>query len=86
VRLGFDVVQALERRLADVRTVVRPGSFGVLARNAVPSVLIEIGYLTNATDAVRLRDETYRALVAEAIAEGAATFLQVPRKVAAHGS
>jgi N-acetylmuramoyl-L-alanine amidase len=83
VRLGFDVVEAFERRLSDVRTVVRPGSFGVLARNAVPSVLVEIGYLTNATDAARLQDETYRRLVAEAIAEGATRFLEVRLKVAA---
>ena len=83
IRLGFDVVQAIERRLGRVRTTVRPGEFGVLARNAVPSVLIEIGYLTNATDAVRLQDAAYRGLVAEAIAEGAATFLEIPLKVAA---
>jgi len=62
---------------------VRPGTFGVLARNAVPSVLVEIGYLTNPGDAVRLQDDAYRALVAEAIAEGAATFLEAPTKLAA---
>jgi len=83
VRLGFDVVRAIERRLGDVRTAVRPGTFGVLARNAVPSVLVEIGYLTNPGDAVRLQDDAYRALVAEAIAEGAATFLEAPTKLAA---
>jgi N-acetylmuramoyl-L-alanine amidase len=83
VRLGLDVVEAIERHLGDIRTIVRPGRFGVLARNAVPSVLVEIGYLTNATDAVRLQDEAYRTRVAQAIADGAAAFLQEPMSLAA---
>ena len=82
VRLGLDVVDAIERSLDGIRTAVRPGKFGVLARNAVPSVLVEIGYLTNASDAVRLQDDAYRARVAEAIADGAVTFLREPINLA----
>jgi N-acetylmuramoyl-L-alanine amidase len=83
VRLGLDVSEAIERRLGEVRTVVRPGTFGVLARNTVPSVLVEIGYLTNPGDAARIQDERYRTLVAQAIAEGAAAFLGEPMNLAA---
>lgn len=77
VRLGLDVSEAIGHALgSEVRTVVRPGKFGVLARNTVPSVLVEIGYLTNPDDAARLRDDGYRARIAEAIADGAAAFVE----------
>jgi N-acetylmuramoyl-L-alanine amidase len=83
VRLGLDVVEAIERTLGDVRTTVRPGAFGVLTRNTVPSVLVEIGYLTNPTDAARIADDTYLTQVAQAIADGAAAFLRDPTALAA---
>jgi N-acetylmuramoyl-L-alanine amidase len=82
MRLGLDMLAAVEERLDGVRAVARPGTFGVLARNAVPSVLVEIGYLTNPSDVVRLRDDAYRDLIAEAIADGAARFLAAPVTVA----
>lgn len=75
LRLGLAVVEALEQRLGDVRTLVRPGDYGVLARNAVPSVLLEVGYLTNPADAARLRDEAYRDLVTDAVIDAVDTFL-----------
>jgi N-acetylmuramoyl-L-alanine amidase len=77
-RLGRHVAEAIERRLAPIRTTVRPGRFGVLARNAVPSILIEVGYITNPGDVARIGDESYRGLVAQAIADGTAAFLRAP--------
>ena len=77
-RLARNVAEAIEQRLAPIRTVVRPGRFGVLARNAVPSILIEVGYLTNPGDVARIGDENHRGLVAQAIADGAAAFLRAP--------
>jgi N-acetylmuramoyl-L-alanine amidase len=77
-RLGRHVAEAIEQRLAPIRTTVRPGRFGVVVRNAVPSILVEIGYLTNPGDVARLGDENYRGLVAQAIADGTAAFLRAP--------
>ncbi len=77
-RLARNVTEAIEQRLAPIRTTVRPGRFGVLRRNAVPSILIEVAYLTNPGDAARIGDENYRGLVAQAIADGAAAFLRAP--------
>jgi len=82
LRLGQDVRRSILRRVGDVRTTVRPGTFAVLTRNAVPSVLVEIGYLTNPNDAVRLQTESYRAQVAQAIADAAARFVRAPTEVA----
>ena len=76
VRLGLVMVTAVERRFPTARTTVHPGGFGVLARNPVPSVLVEVGYLTNPGDASRLRDVHHRALVAEAVADGIVGFLR----------
>jgi N-acetylmuramoyl-L-alanine amidase len=82
VRLGLDVEGALGRRLGRGRTTLRRGDYGVVARNTVPSVLVEIGYLTNPDDAARLQDDAYRSLVAAAIADGAAAFLRDPVELA----
>jgi N-acetylmuramoyl-L-alanine amidase len=75
MRLGLAVIEALEARLGDVSTLVRPGEYGVLARNSVPSVLVEIGYLTNPVDAGRIRDQAYRELVVEAVIDAVDAFL-----------
>jgi N-acetylmuramoyl-L-alanine amidase len=74
-RFGLAIIDALTARLADSRTLVRPGGYGVLARNSVPSVLLEIGYLTNAEDAARIRDAAYQALVTEAVVDAVDAFL-----------
>jgi N-acetylmuramoyl-L-alanine amidase len=74
-RLGLDTVEALERRLGHVRTVVRPGGYGILAHNAVPSVLVEIGYLTNPADAARIASPAYLDEIADALVDAVGTFL-----------
>jgi N-acetylmuramoyl-L-alanine amidase len=82
LRLGKDVERSILRRVRNVRTTVRPGTFAVLTRSAVPSVLVEIGYLTNPNDAVRLQTESYRAQVAQAIADAATRFVRAPTELA----
>ena len=54
----------------------RPGDFGVLVRNRVPSVLVEIGYLTHPEEGVRAQDPAYQAMLADALADGIAAFLR----------
>jgi N-acetylmuramoyl-L-alanine amidase len=74
--LGSCLDQALEARVGGVRGQARPGSFRVLARNSVPSALIEIGYLTHPAEAARARDTDYQALLADALVDGVAAFLR----------
>jgi N-acetylmuramoyl-L-alanine amidase len=49
--------------------------FIVLAMNHRPAVLLEMGFLTNTTEAARLRQDSYQSKLAEAVADGIADFL-----------
>lgn len=54
---------------------VRSGPFYVLFLSSMPSVLVEVGFLTHQEEATRMQSETYLSLLAEAIAEGIAGHL-----------
>ncbi|MBU6228522.1 MAG: N-acetylmuramoyl-L-alanine amidase [Cyanobacteria bacterium REEB459] len=54
---------------------VRQARFFVLRRTSMPSALIEIGFLTGATDAPRLRNLQWQAQMARAIAQGILDYL-----------
>jgi len=53
---------------------VRSGPFYVLFLSSMPSVLMEVGFLTHQEEAARMRSDTYVSLLAEAIAEGIAGY------------
>src|SRR5438128_1301905 len=75
--LGRAVESALATVVGGVRGDARPGTFAVLARNAVPGVLVEIGYLTHPGDAARACDGAYQELLTDALVEGVRDFLRV---------
>jgi N-acetylmuramoyl-L-alanine amidase len=74
--LGRTLDEALRTRVGPVRGEARPGDFGVLVRNPVPSALVEIGYLTHPAEALRTQDAAYQELLADALADGVAAFLR----------
>ena len=49
---------------------VREGPFWVLAGALMPSILIEVGYMTNANDLKRLQTKEYQNALAKGIADG----------------
>ncbi|MBU8905967.1 N-acetylmuramoyl-L-alanine amidase [Desertibacillus haloalkaliphilus] len=49
---------------------VKDGSFYVIRNAKMPSILVELGFMTNLGDAEILRSDRYREYAAEAIAEG----------------
>lgn len=53
---------------------VKHGPFFVLTGAAMPAVLIEVAFISNPFEERKLRDETYRRQVAEALYEGIAKF------------
>ncbi len=73
--LGQCIADALRARVGSVRRDPQPGTFGVLARNTAPSVLVEIGFLTHAGDAALAQDTAYQELLADALVDGIAAFL-----------
>jgi N-acetylmuramoyl-L-alanine amidase len=74
--LGRCLDRALQERIGGVRGGARPGGFGVLVRNPVPSALVEIGYLTHPEEAARAQDTGYQEQLADALADGIAAFLR----------
>ncbi len=55
---------------------VRRARFYVLRRTSMPSVLVEVGFVTGREDAAKLSDPTYRSQMAQAIARGILQYLQ----------
>ena len=67
------VAEAIERRLAAAQVPsrgVKSSGFRVLMGHPRPSVLVECGFLTHASERAALADPGYQARVARAIAEG----------------
>ena len=52
----------------------------------MPAVLVEAGFLTNKTDARRLRDQRYVDAMAEQIAEALVRYRRAPPELAWRGS
>ncbi|HEY9821124.1 MAG TPA: N-acetylmuramoyl-L-alanine amidase [Candidatus Sericytochromatia bacterium] len=55
---------------------VRTARFYVLRRTSMPSVLIEVGFVTGREDAAKLSNPTYQTQMAQAIARGILQYLQ----------
>ena len=55
---------------------VKEAGFVVLLGLRVPSALVEMGFLTNADEAARLADASYRAKMAEGITSGIARYVR----------
>ncbi|MCG8359340.1 MAG: N-acetylmuramoyl-L-alanine amidase [Kiloniellales bacterium] len=63
------LVKALGRRVKLLRNTHRYAGFAVLKSPTVPSVLVEVGYISNATEERLLRSPGHRAKVGQAILE-----------------
>jgi N-acetylmuramoyl-L-alanine amidase len=63
-------VGALDGRFEMVPKPLRAAGFAVLKAPDVPSVLIEMGHLSNPKEEHQLRDPAYRARLAEVLLRG----------------
>ncbi len=73
-RAAQAIVHQLEPSVALRRFPVRQADFFVLQSPDVPSVLIELGFLSNASDIANLTQSDWRDRTAEAIARGISTY------------
>ncbi|MGF1570782.1 MAG: N-acetylmuramoyl-L-alanine amidase [Nodosilinea sp.] len=77
---GATLATVLHRRVLGSLTMndrgVRQARFFVLRRTSMPAALIEIGFVTGATDAPKLRDPQWQAQMGQAIANGVLDYLR----------
>jgi N-acetylmuramoyl-L-alanine amidase len=73
-RLAENLQDNLERALRQPSRGVKQAPFYVLGGAAMPAVLVEIGFITNAHEEERLQDEGYRDRIARALAAGLAGY------------
>nr|WP_320050869.1 N-acetylmuramoyl-L-alanine amidase [uncultured Desulfuromonas sp.] len=70
------LVDQLSRKYSDVKDLgVRQGPFHVLLGATMPSVLVEVAFISHSREAKRLNSRTYRERSAEAIVHGVRTYL-----------
>ncbi|XZO00384.1 MAG: N-acetylmuramoyl-L-alanine amidase [Microcoleus sp.] len=77
---GLDLARTIHASIlqgtgADDRRV-RQARFYVLRKTTMPSVLVEVGFVTGAEDAAKLSDPAYRSQMAASIARGILLYLQ----------
>lgn len=78
-RLARAVTRGLRTRVGGVRGGPRTAGFGVLARNPLPSLLVEIAYITHAEDAARAQDPLFQDQFTDALVEGIVAYLRDSR-------
>jgi N-acetylmuramoyl-L-alanine amidase len=68
---------AVKKRYSKVKNLgVKEGPFFVLHDTSMPSILVEVGFLTHRQEEKRLKNARYLRLLAESIARGVHEFLQ----------
>ena len=72
--LAKAVAWAMNRRLPTPNRGVKGARFYVLRGVRMPSVLVEVGFISNAAEEEKLRSREYRQQVAEAIAAGIVSY------------
>jgi len=78
---ALELARAIESRLRRQgfpSRGIRRANYRVLVRTICPSVLVEMGYLSNASEARRLAQKHIRQNIAQAVSEGALAYFQAP--------
>jgi N-acetylmuramoyl-L-alanine amidase len=79
-----ELVGGMQRRYGGVNDLgIKKGPFFVLFLSNLPSVLVEVGFLTNPDEAKRLADPRYQAALAAEIAEGIVRYRELAAPVVA---
>ncbi len=70
------VLYEIRRRYKVEDGGVRPGPFWVLVGAQMPAILLEVGYITNPTEAKRLSSPYYQELIARGIVSGVTNYFR----------
>jgi N-acetylmuramoyl-L-alanine amidase len=74
--LAQSIQSSIIRRTGMTNRGVKQANFYVLRNSSMPAVLIEVGFVTNSSDAAKLSNPTFRRQMAEAIAEGILNYVK----------
>ncbi len=78
--LAKSIQSSLTGRLGEPNRGVKPGNLAVLRETYFcPAVLVEVGFITHAGTATRMRTDEWRRRVSEGLAAGIADFLRQPQ-------
>ena len=77
-RMQNGMVRALDRALPMLQNPARHAGFAVLRAADIPSVLVEMGFMSNAQDEAALRRAEHRATVAAAMRQAVYAFFDGP--------
>ncbi len=69
IQMARSVVSAFRPRVTLLNHPARHAAFAVLKAADIPSVLVEMGFMSNAADEAALRQASHRSLVASAMAQ-----------------
>jgi N-acetylmuramoyl-L-alanine amidase len=72
------VVASLGRQLPLLENPARHAAFAVLKAADIPSVLVEMGFMSNRRDEAALREPAHRAIVAASICRAVESYLAAP--------
>jgi N-acetylmuramoyl-L-alanine amidase len=78
-RLAQSILNSISDNLGSVNRGVMQANFAVLRRTNMPALLLELGYLTNSTEALNLNSPAWQKAVAAAIYEGIVNYTGLPR-------
>jgi len=71
------LIDGLSRKYSDIKDLgVRQGPFHVLWNATMPSVLVEVAFISNSREEKRLADKNFQVRSAEAIAKGVGNYLE----------
>lgn len=77
--LAQSIVDAVSDELGSVNRGVMAANFVVLRRTEMPAVLVELGYLSNPTEALNLNSPAWQRAVARAIFDGIVNYTGYPK-------
>lgn len=75
-QLALDVQQSLVQQTGAVDKGISPATFYVLRKTSMPSILVEMGFVTNKQEAGKLSDYSYQSKIAQGVFNGVVRYLQ----------
>jgi len=79
IRAARSMLKGLREATGASNHGLRHADYRVLVRTSCPAVLVELGYLSNNFEAVKLADSSYQKLLAEGIVSGVTRYLHEAR-------